>query len=101
MTIFSAEDRARFERDGYVRVPEAFPSDAAAEMRAVVWRRLERRGIRRDDPSTWIDEAPSHLQPLKTAAPFRAIGTERTLGAIGELLERDVRAPSDWGAFFI
>jgi hypothetical protein len=101
MTIFSAEDRARFERDGYVRVPDAFSADAAAEMRDVVWRRLERRGIRRDDPSTWVDEAPSHLQPLKSAAPFRAIGTPRTLAAIAEVLDGEFRAPKDWGAFFI
>lgn len=101
MTIFSADDRARFARDGYVRVEGAFTADAAAEMRDVVWRRLERRGIRRDDPATWIDEAPSHLQPLKTAAPFRAIGTPRTLAGVGELLGRDIRAPKDWGAFFI
>ena len=46
----------------------------------------------RDDPSTWIDEAPSHLQPLKSAAPFRSIGTPRTLAAIAELLDREVRA---------
>ena len=49
-------------------------------MRDVVWDALERNGIMRDDPKTWINETPSHLQSLKGVDVFKSIGSERTLG---------------------
>lgn len=98
----TAADHAHFEARGWVRVPRAFTPDAAAAMRDVVWRALEKRGMVRDDPSTWTDEAPAHLQGLKGAPQFGAIGTPRTLGAITEVLATGTwPRPRDWGAFFL
>jgi hypothetical protein len=91
-----------FWRDGFVRVPGAFSTEAAAAMRDVVWRELESRGLRRDDPTTWRAETQDHLQHLKDDPAFRAIGTDRTLGAIRELIGGAwPNGPSDWGAFFL
>jgi hypothetical protein len=102
MTVLSAADRAAFMDTGFVRVRGAFDGADAASMRDVIWTHLERRGIRRDDASTWTDEAPSHLQPLKAMACFRAIGTERTIDAIDDLLGADTwDRPPNWGAFFL
>ncbi len=48
--------------------------------------RSERDGIMRDDPKTWLNETPSHLQSLKGADVFKAIGSDRTLGAIDDIV---------------
>ncbi|MGH9245734.1 MAG: hypothetical protein ACRD29_15735 [Acidimicrobiales bacterium] len=71
-------------------------------MRDVVWEELERRGILRHEPRTWTVEIPDHLQHLKSRPEFRAVGTDRTTGAIADLLGLDHPVhPGDWGAFFL
>ena len=45
-----AADIERFERDGYVRLDNAFPRALADEARAILWRDT---GCDPDDPSTW------------------------------------------------
>ena len=71
-------------------------------MRDLVWRTLAAVGIQREDPSTWRTERPDHLQHLKSAPVFRAVGSERTLAAIDDVLDgQPWRRPRDWGAFFI
>ena len=102
MATLTREQLATFERDGIVRLPGAFDAGEAAAMRDVVWTELEARGIRRDDPATWVDEAPAHLQRLKSRREMGAVWWPATLGAIADLLgpERAV-APSDSGAFFV
>lgn len=98
----TAADHTHFAERGWVRVPHAFAADDATAMRDVVWRALEKRGMRRDDPSTWTVEAPVHLQGLKGAPQFAAVGTARTLAAITEVLGTDEwPVPRDWGAFFL
>ncbi len=101
MATLTPEQRAQFERDGVVRIPGAFAADEAAAMRDVVWTELESRGIRRDHPSTWVDEAPSHLQHLKSRPEFAAVGSSTTIGAIHDLLPGRALPPPDWGAFFV
>ena len=70
-------------------------------MRDVVWRALANQGILRDDPATWTNEFPSHLQSLKDDDVFKPIGSERTLSAIDDLIGVGRWTPSDWGAFFL
>lgn len=95
-------DRAHFDERGYLRIAGAFSAADASAMRDVVWQALARDGTLRDDPSTWHDEAPSHLQALKSAPEFRAIGSDRTLSAIDAILGPGRwRAPRDWGAYFL
>lgn len=98
----TAEQREGFDRDGIVRLPGAFGAAEAAAMRDVVWAELERRGTRRDDPDTWHDEAPAHLQHLRSRSEFGAVWSETTLGAIAALLGPErATAPADAGAFFL
>jgi hypothetical protein len=100
--VLSPADRLQFDEWGYVRVTGAFGDDDAAAMRDVVWRALERSGIMRDDPKTWVNEAPSHLQSLKGVEAFKAIGTERTLCAIDDIIGAGRwKPPADWGAYFL
>jgi hypothetical protein len=102
MPVLTPADLDHFHSRGYVYVHDAFSKDDAAAMRDVVWEALEPSGFRRDDPTTWREEAPSHLQHLKRAPAFKAVGSARTLGAIDELLgDGSWKHPSDWGAFFV
>lgn len=55
-----------FIRDGFVRVPEAFPRDVADEGRALLW---EASGCSPDDPSTWTQPVVRLYDQGQT--PFR------------------------------
>jgi hypothetical protein len=91
-----------FQTHGWVRLHNAFGADEAAAMREVVWRALREVGIERDQPGTWNQERPHHLQHLKRDPVFRSVASERTLAAIDLVLGGQPWArPADWGAFFI
>jgi hypothetical protein len=47
-----APDIQRFIRDGYVKIPAAFPRETADEARAILWRDT---GCDPDDPGTWTE----------------------------------------------
>src|SRR5499433_3925823 len=92
----------QFRTYGWVRIRAAFSAEDAAAMCDVIWVALAKVGIRRDDPSTWTTARPEHLQHLKTDPVFRAIGSERTISAMDEVLEgQPWQRPHDWGAFFL
>jgi hypothetical protein len=87
---------------GWVRVPGAFSVEEAAAMREATWTELERQGFRRDEPRTWRNEAPSHLQKLKHHPAFAAVASATTTAAIDEVLGCGRwKEPADWGAFFL
>lgn len=91
-----------FNEHGWVCVAHAFWPEEAAAMREAVWRALADAGIRRDEPSTWTIERPTHLQGLKDDPVFRAVGSEAILAAIDIILDgRDYDAPKNWGAVFV
>ncbi len=91
-----------FQTYGWVRVRAAFSAEDAARMCDVIWDALANVGIRRDDSSTWTKARPEHLQLLKDNPVFRAIGTERTVDAIDDVLDgQPWERPNDWGAFFL
>lgn len=85
-----------------MRVPAAFNASEAAAMRDAVWRALEDVGIRRDRPSSWTTESPSHLQHLKTNPVFQAARSTRVRMAISAVLEgQPYDEPKSVGAFFL
>ena len=91
-----------FRTFGWLRIRAAFGADDAAAMCTVIWSALESVGIHRYEPSTWTKTRPEHLQHLKSDPAFRAIGTDRTIGAITQVLEgQALPMPRDWGAFFL
>jgi hypothetical protein len=87
---------------GWMRIPSAFGRDEAAAMRSAAWRVLADVGIIENDPSTWIKERPDHLQSLKAAPAFRAVGSPRLRAAIDAVLEGQAyEGPKNWGALFL
>jgi len=91
-----------FRVHGWMRVRAAFSADEAAAMRAAVWRALAPVGVSQHDPSTWTDDRPAHLQELKSASAFFAVGSARLLEAIDAALEGQAyEAPKNWGAVFL
>jgi hypothetical protein len=51
----SAADVARFEREGFVLLRGAFSPDAAHACRELLWTRLAREGVRREDARSWVE----------------------------------------------
>ena len=101
--MLSPAQREHFAERGFVRVPGAFPRDAAAAMEQRVWAWLERQhGVCPTDPSTWRRGPIEGLQPLKHQVVFDAIGGAVLLGALDELLgaARWTR-PKHWGQFLV
>jgi hypothetical protein len=85
-----------------MRIPAAFSAAQAAAMRDAVWRALESAGIRRDRPSSWTTERPTHLQHLKADPVFGAVRSTRVLAAIEAVLEgQPVDEPRSAGAVFL
>ncbi len=102
MAVLLQSELEHFRAHGWIRLPGAFGADAAASMCQVIWSALEQTGILRDDPSSWIKIRPEHLQHLKGDPVFRAVGSDRTIGAIAEVLEgQSLPLPRNWGAFFL
>ena len=65
---FTAEDLIRFEREGALRLDNAFPSDVADAARAILWRQT---GCDPDDPRSWtrpIVRLGMHAEPPFIAA---------------------------------
>ncbi len=50
----------QFKVRGYIKV-RAFTREDATEMVDLVWRRLEKHGMDREDPSTWMVSYPGGL----------------------------------------
>lgn len=93
------ELRERFAHDGYVRVPGAFDPAGMADR---VWAFLGARGIDRTDRATWPAGSVHHLQKLRPAPAFAAIGSETTIRTIDALLgEARWRTPKHWGQFLV
>jgi hypothetical protein len=102
MPVLRGSDLEHFRTFGWLRVPGAFSTDAAAAMSAAIWEALGRVGIIRDEPASWTRTRPEHLQHLKSHSAFRAIGTARTMGSIQEVLAgQKLPMPKNWGAFFL
>ena len=78
----------------------AFDPDDTRQMEDTVWRWLERRGIMRNDPATWVRHAPGGLsRSVRTTRVFRDAVSGRFLAAIDQLLgSGNWRKPKDWGS---
>lgn len=107
-TVLTPADVASYQELGYVRVPQAFPREAALEIQDFMWSELERmHGFRRDDASTW--ELPGWkpsqwtrlgLNKTKDHAVYDAISSPRLMGAIEELAGAEAAASKQsWGGF--
>lgn len=69
--MLSAEQRAEFDEQGFLRLRGMFSRDEASAMEDHVWPALERRhGVRRDEPSSWNVPPRSGLQSTRAHAVF-------------------------------
>lgn len=71
--MLSEEEIAAFITDGYVTIRGAIKAEVARACRDVIWSELEKRGVRRDDRSTWT--APVVRVPCPGGGPFIDAGT--------------------------
>lgn len=97
-TPIAIDDLAAFQRDGFLRVPAAFPRADAARIEDEWWAELaDVYGARRDDPATWC--APKgDLKRPKTAQSQHLVETPQVAGVLDALLgEGEWRWPRDWG----
>ncbi len=98
LTTLASSDIARFERDGYLVLRQAFASADASAMEARWWSELERsHRVRRDDRSTWR-QIPGDLKAAKRDPGQADILTDRVRGVLDGLLgEGSWAPPKDWG----
>lgn len=75
--VLSEEEIAAFIADGYVAIRRAMPDEVARACHDVIWSELEKRGVRRDDRSSWT--APVVRMPCPEGGPFVEAGTARPL----------------------
>ena len=80
-----------YERDGFVRLDEAFPRDLAVDCRSLLWDLIDERP---DDPATWT--RPVTRISAHVGEPFdRVARSPRLVQAIGEVAGPDA-TPTPW-----
>ncbi len=106
--VLSKEEIASFEKQGYIRVPGAFPREAALKMQDFMWSELERlHGFERSNPSTWQMPGwePTKWTRLKLNQTsdhpvYEPIASPRLLGAYADLAGQGKAASKQsWGPF--
>ncbi len=111
-TILSPAEVEQYEELGYVHVKEAFPREAALEIRDFMWSELERLyGFKCDEPSTWHKDGWDRdrrgfqwtelkLNRSKDHPIYQNIAAPRLMQAIEELIgPREISLKQSWGAF--
>lgn len=84
--VLSSEERAHFDKWGYVRVTQALSEAFAERVRTVIWRKLAAQyGILETDVSTWKPEWCG-INKDKIDGSARTEVTPRLAGAIDQLL---------------
>jgi Phytanoyl-CoA dioxygenase (PhyH) len=98
LTTLAPAEFARFERDGYVVVRQAFSRADGLAMERRWWSELEdTHAIRPGDRSSWR-QIPGDLKAAKRDPIQAAILTERVRGVLDDLLGNAAwPAPRDWG----
>lgn len=102
--MLTPEQRAAFERQGYLHLPGAFDRSTVDALADRVWSHLEvQRGIRREDPKTWDVPGPwVGLKVLKKEALHRSLDSPELCAAIDDLLGPGAwRKPNNWGGFLV
>ncbi len=82
--ILCADQLEQFARDGYTLLRGAFPRALAEDVRAALWRELEKEGVQRAAPDTWREVV--HIQKSFGGEPFTRVWQPRVLAALDQLL---------------
>ena len=83
--VLTQEQVNQFIELGWVKVEQAFPKEAALEAQSIVWENVEKRGIRKDDRSTWTEEMVQ-LNETYEHDEFQKCNTTRLADAIEDLV---------------
>ncbi|WP_308639833.1 phytanoyl-CoA dioxygenase family protein [Paenibacillus silvisoli] len=85
LRVLTTEQVEQFMVKGYVQIKGAFPRDLALEAQSFLWGKLEEiAGVKRDDPSTWVEPMVSIRENYRDAS-FDACNTARFADAIEDL----------------
>ncbi len=96
--MLTAEQRRELATTGIIRAPGAISRETADAMLDQVWAFFAKRGIERDDPSTWPQGYGSKNQGLKKQGTFDAFATDDTHALLDELLGAGRWIdPGSWG----
>lgn len=99
--MLTDEQRRAFSEDGFVALPGAVPSDHVTRMRERIWRRLERNGAVRADPSTWRPHQTNGLRPVSRSDPDPH-DLPVLVEALDDLFGPGVwRTPGSWGQVLV
>lgn len=102
--MLTGEQRTRYERDGYIKLHQAFDPERVAAIADRVWTHLEtHKGIRRDDSASWNVPGPwVGLKVLKEEELFLSLDSRKLRGAIDDLLGSGAwQRPRHWGGFLL
>ncbi len=97
--MLTDDQRRAFHEDGYLQLRGAVGRDAVEIMRERLWRLLEHRGARRDDPTTWTTSATTNLKGIRKGDPDLH-DNEIVAGALDELMG-EWRAGHHWGQVLV
>lgn len=87
-----------FHVRGWVKL-RAFSTEDAVAMEQVLWQRLEKYGVLREDRSTWVNILAGGLsQRARQHRLFREAITAEFRQAVDQLLGEGWRRPKDWGS---
>lgn len=83
--MLTQEQVNQFIELGWVKVEQAFPKEVALEAQSIVWENVEKRGIRKEDESTWTEEMVQ-LNETYEHDEFQKCNTTRLADAIEDLV---------------
>lgn len=83
--MLTQEQVNQFIELGWVKVEQAFPKEVALEAQSIVWENVEKRGVLKDDISTWTEEMVQ-LNETYEHDEFQKCNTTRLADAIEDLV---------------
>jgi Phytanoyl-CoA dioxygenase (PhyH) len=83
--VLTQEQVNQFIELGWVKVEQAFPKEVALEAQKIVWENVEKRGIQKNDRSTWTEQMVQ-LNETYEHDEFQKCNTKRLADAIEDLV---------------
>jgi hypothetical protein len=83
--VLTNEQVEYFKEFGWVKVEEAYPRQVSLDAQQIVWDNVEKRGILKNDKSTWTEEIVK-LNEVYFEKEFQLCNTSRMADAIEDLV---------------
>ena len=100
--MLTNQQRVDFSQRGHTRISGASASDELDRVSAVLWRKLEEAGIRKDTPATWRRPKPKGLRRLSKTSVFDALFEGAAQECLDILLgEEGWVRPKHWGQLLL